>query len=70
MPVWVRIPNLPLHFWVDTLLEVVGDALGDFLIVDTESSDILHSTYARILVDLDTSKSFLEEIKLSTLKGF
>ncbi|XP_059066283.1 uncharacterized protein LOC131857612 [Cryptomeria japonica] len=70
MPKWVRLPNLPLHFWVDPLLEVVGDALGDFLMVDVESSDILHSTYACILVDIDASKGLPEEIKLSTPEGF
>ncbi|GLJ31024.1 hypothetical protein SUGI_0620490 [Cryptomeria japonica] len=70
MPIWVRLPNLPLHLWVDQLLEEVGEALGDFLMVDVESPDILHSTYARILVDIDASKGLPTKIKLSTPKGF
>lgn len=70
MSIWVRLPNLPLHLWVDQLLEEVGEALGYFLMVDVESSDILHSTYACILVDIDASKGLPIEIKLSTPKGF
>ncbi|XP_059068259.1 uncharacterized protein LOC131858826 [Cryptomeria japonica] len=70
MPIWVRLPNPPLHFWVDQLLEEVGEALGDFLMVDVESSDILHSTYARILLDIDASKGLPTEIKILTPKGF
>lgn len=45
---WVRLLNLPLHLWNDSLLEEVGEALGDFLTVDDESYDIFHSTFARI----------------------
>lgn len=55
---------------MDQLLEEVGEALGDFLMVGVESSDLPHSTYARILVDIDSSKGLPAEIKLSTAKGF
>lgn len=53
--VWVWIPYLPLHLWVDSLLEEIVNELGEFLMVDDDSSDILHSTYACILVDMDLS---------------
>ncbi|GLJ54604.1 hypothetical protein SUGI_1173070 [Cryptomeria japonica] len=56
--VWVRLPNLPLHLWTDSLLEEVGEALGEFLMIDKESYQIYHSTYARILVNIDVSKGF------------
>lgn len=62
MPLWVRIPNLSLHLWVDSLLEEVGEALGDFLMFDSNSFNIRHSTYARILVDIDVSKGFRTHI--------
>lgn len=69
MPIGVRLPYLPLHLWVDLLLKEVGDTLGDFIMVDTEFSDILHFTYARILVDIDASKGLPMEIKLKSPKG-
>ncbi|GLJ53939.1 hypothetical protein SUGI_1152740 [Cryptomeria japonica] len=69
IPIWVRLPKLPLHFWVDPLFEEVGDALGDFLMVDNDSNEIYHSTFAHILVEIDTSKGLPTEISLNTSKG-
>ncbi|XP_059074832.1 uncharacterized protein LOC131874903 [Cryptomeria japonica] len=66
--IWVQLPNLPLHLWVDPLLEEVGEALGDFLMVDDESSDILHSTFACIQVEMDVSKRLSSEIYLKSSK--
>ena len=40
----------------DSILEEVGATLGDFLMVDSKSSNIIHSTYAHILVHIDDSK--------------
>lgn len=68
MPIWVRLPNLPLHLWVDSLLEEVGEALRDFLMFDADSFNIRHSTYARILMDIDVSKGLPAEIKLKSFK--
>ncbi|GLJ18016.1 hypothetical protein SUGI_0317610 [Cryptomeria japonica] len=69
IPTWVRLPNPPLHLWNDSLLEEVGDALGDFLMMDAESSDIFHSIFVRILVDLDISNGPPAEILLYSSKG-
>ena len=64
MPLWVRLLNLPLHLWLDLVLEAMGDAIGDFQMVDSKSSDILHTTYARILMVVDVSKGLRKKIKL------
>ena len=69
IPLWVRLSNLPLHLWLDSVLEAVGDALKDFLIVDTASSNVFHTTYARILVEIDISKGLLEKIMLDSSIG-
>lgn len=68
--IWVRLLYLPLHLWVDSLLDAVGDVIGDFLMVDDESSDIMHSTYVRILVEVDISKGLPRKIKVAHPKGF
>ncbi|XP_059067593.1 uncharacterized protein LOC131858381 [Cryptomeria japonica] len=69
IPFWVLLPNLHFHLWVDHLLEEVGETLSDFLMVDAESSDILHSTFVRILVEMDVSKGLSAEIMLKSSKG-
>ena len=55
VPISVRILNLPLHLWLDSVFEAIGETLGDFLYVDPVTSDFLHSTYARLLVEMDLS---------------
>ena len=69
MPIWVRFSNLPLHLWLDSVLDVVGDAIGDFQMVDSDSFDILHTKYAHILVVVDVSKGLPENIKLVVPNG-
>ncbi len=69
IPTWVRLPNFPLHLWQDSIFETIGNAIGDFLYVDADTSDILHSTCARFLVDLDISKGLPEAIYLDSPRG-
>ena len=69
IPTWVRLPNLPLHFWVNSIFKEIGEALGDFRMVDSQSFEHFHSTYARILVDINVSKGLLAEIILNHSKG-
>ena len=69
VPLWVRLPNLPLHLWVDSVLEAVGEAIGDFLMVDNASSNVYRTTYARILVEVDTSKGLPASICLASPFG-
>jgi hypothetical protein len=53
---------------VNSLLEEVGEALGDFFMVDLESSNLLHSTYISNLVDINAFKGLPMDIK--HIKGF
>ena len=66
IPVWVRLPNLPLHLWLDSILVSIGDALGDFQIVDFVTSNFMHSMVACILVELDVFKGLPEKIFLDS----
>ena len=65
----MRLPNLPLHFWQDSVLEAIGDALGDFILVDSVSSNVYRTTFARILVEMDISKGLPEMLKLASPNG-
>lgn len=55
-PIWVRLLNLPLHLWVDPILEEVGRSLGGFHLIDKDSINVFRMMYARILVEIDVSK--------------
>ena len=69
IPTWVRLPNLPLHFWGNSIFREISEALGDFRMDDSQSFEHFHSTYARILVDIDVSKSLPAEIILNHSKS-
>lgn len=58
----VRLPNLPLHYWVDFVIKEIGEALMNSCLVDFQYFECFHSTCARILVDIDVSKGLLAKI--------
>lgn len=69
IPLWVRLLNLPLYFWWDSVLEAIRDSLGDFLLVDLIFSNICRMTYACILVEINVSKGLPEKMKLASPNG-
>lgn len=67
--VWVRLPYLPLHLWVDSLFKEIGDVIGSFIMVDNDSFDLYHITFSCILVELDVSKGLRAEISINSSFG-
>ncbi|KAH9295953.1 hypothetical protein KI387_039541 [Taxus chinensis] len=63
-PVWIRMPHLPLQFWDRTCLTAIGNTLGHTLFIDPQTTGFTHTTFARILVELDTSKNLPANIEL------
>jgi hypothetical protein len=63
--VWVRLPNLPLHFWGLSSLWAIDNALGRFHFRSPETENYNICTYARICVEMDFSKGFPAEIILT-----
>jgi len=56
IPVWVRLHNLPLHFWHHKVLEGIGNSLGKFLKIDANRLTRDLFTFARICVKVDLSQ--------------
>jgi hypothetical protein len=67
VPVWVRLPFLPLHCWNDETIKNIGNALGRF-IDRVEPHDRLQS-FAHLCVEVDLEKGLPEAIQL-TLDGW
>lgn len=65
MPVWVRLHNLPLHFWHFKSLTAIGNSLGRMLKIDTDRHLKGIFTFARICVEVDLSKGLPESIFLT-----
>jgi len=64
MSVWVRLYNLPLHFWSERVLEGIGNNIGKYIKTDLERTDERIYTFARICVEVDLSKGLSENIRL------
>lgn len=64
MPVWVRLHNLPIHFWDQTILACIGNSIGRFIKMDTQRIEERIFTFARICVEVDLSKGLPGKIKL------
>ena len=61
VPVWVRLPHLPLHCWNSESLEVIENTLGKY--IDREERKEQYSC-ARICVEVDLEIRLPKEIML------
>ncbi|GLJ54101.1 hypothetical protein SUGI_1158490 [Cryptomeria japonica] len=68
-PLWIKLPNLPMQYWFDSCFEVVGNSLGMFLMADEDSLNLLHTTFARLLVVVDVTMGLPSEISITSSKG-
>ncbi|GLJ50850.1 hypothetical protein SUGI_1083210 [Cryptomeria japonica] len=68
-PLWIRLPNLPMQYWFDSCFEVVRNSLGMFLMENEDSLNMLHTTYACLLVVVDVTMGLPSEISITSSKG-
>eukprot|EP00253_Pinus_taeda_P033123 PITA_33123 len=62
VPVWVRLPNLPIHCWSYQSLQRIGNGLGRFI---DKADNKGQYTCARICVEVDLEAGLPEAIKLT-----
>ena len=62
VPVWVRLPHLPLHCWGDDSVRAIGNAIDTFIDRSEPKENML--ACARICVEVDLGKGLLESIKI------
>lgn len=69
LPLWVKLPQLPLHLWGATSLNKIGSAIGTPLVTDECTTHKLRVSYARMLVEVDITHKLLEEITITDHEG-
>ncbi|CAO2841428.1 unnamed protein product [Amaranthus hypochondriacus] len=62
IPVWVRLPGLPLHCWGEETLSRIVSAVGVPILADDCTAKQLKVSYARVLVEVDITQEFVKEI--------
>lgn len=69
IPVWFRLPKLPLHYWGEESLSQIVSAIGVPLYGDDCTSKQLKVSYARVLVEVDITKPLVKHVRIRDNTG-
>lgn len=69
VPLWVRLPNLPLHCWSKDSLSRIGSLLGTPKCADEYTSNQSRISFARLMVEMDVSKPLPKSVWIEGSNG-
>lgn len=69
IPVWVKLPNLPLCCWGMDSLSRIGSLVGVPLFADECTSKQLRISFARLLIEVDVTKSVTKVVQIQDSCG-
>ena len=69
LPVWFRLPRLPLHCWGEESLSRITSVLGVLLFANECTTSQLRLSYERVLVEIDNTKEIPKSIKIQDNEG-
>lgn len=69
VPVWVRVPNVPLDMWDSEILSSVGSVLGRPMYMDHCTMNQKRLKFARLLVEMEFKGEFPLSVELDDDEG-
>lgn len=69
MPLWVRLPNLPLHCWSADSLSRIASLVGTPICADECTTKQARISYARLFIEVDVTKPITRNIWIEGIKG-
>lgn len=69
VPVWIKLRNLPLELWNSKALSKIVSIVGVSIRTDQQTATKGAISYARVLVEIDVSKTCLHEINIKLPGG-
>lgn len=69
LPIWIKLPSLPLQFWGRRSLGKIASVVGRPLHTDECTINQTRVGFARILVDVDISQAAVKSIRPKTSSG-
>ncbi|XP_058725589.1 uncharacterized protein LOC131596870 [Vicia villosa] len=69
LPLWITLPQLPLHLWGENSLSKIGSAIGVPLVMNECTANKLRISYAIILVEVDITKELTKEVAIKDCEG-
>lgn len=65
VPIYVRLPNLPLHCWGSQTLGKISSGLGKPMHSDERTRTQSRISYARVLVDMNVTQVMPDKISIA-----
>ncbi|XP_019235628.1 PREDICTED: uncharacterized protein LOC109215961 [Nicotiana attenuata] len=69
IPLWVKLPNLPLSCWEGETLSRIGSGLGVPVYADECTTKVERISYARLLVEMNVTRPLPKTIKVKDPTG-
>ncbi|KAK1281888.1 hypothetical protein QJS10_CPB22g00697 [Acorus calamus] len=69
IPLWVKFPNLPLHFWSPTCLGKIASLIGIPMYLDTPTALRTRSAYARVCIEVEAGVELPDEVFVEIRNG-
>nr|XP_009590938.1 uncharacterized protein LOC104088038 [Nicotiana tomentosiformis] len=69
VPLWIKLPNLPLNCWSMSSLSRIGSCLGIPLYADKCTSCVARVSYARLLVEMDIIRGLPDSVTVPDPNG-
>lgn len=69
LPIWVKLPQLPLHLWGSKSLTKIGSTLGTPLVTNECTANKFRVSYVRILVEVDVTQDLIKEVTIKDRDG-
>ncbi|KAJ6376465.1 hypothetical protein OIU76_025586 [Salix suchowensis] len=69
VPVWIKLPNLPLKCWSSNCLSKIASVIGKPILSDKSTSSMARLSYARILVEIDIFNDLPQSIDICLPNG-
>ena len=67
VPVWVRLPRLPLEFWCEDILRQIATLLGKMIAIAHQSLDKKFISYARICIEINLNNPLPDSLDYESL---
>ncbi|XP_009597118.1 uncharacterized protein LOC107814015 [Nicotiana tabacum] len=69
IPLWIKLPNLPLNCWTMKSFSKIGSALGNPLYADDCTTSSARISYSRLFVEMDVTRPLPKSVKVQDPNG-
>ncbi|XP_077231942.1 uncharacterized protein LOC143865497 [Tasmannia lanceolata] len=69
IPIWVKLPGLPLQYWNNEGISKIGSVIGNPLYMDSKTADETRLNFARICVEIEAGDPLPDSIEIHSPFG-